>query len=324
MELLEQTWVRSLFEAFCAWEELRKEAGNMTARIDRYAVFFAEIDRHCMAPGEVTQSHLFNIFGAERLRRGFLIVSFLCERLEIEWDAGALEDMIETKRIRLQAQSWQDRPWALDLQRFVEELQHRKGPSLKRKTIRMYQTAAGGLLETSGVNSPGELTQAGLQRYLKRHPGQAANLSAFVRYLREGSGVLLDLRYKPQASLLKKDRKLVEHVQAMVKQLEAETNELRAKALLVGLLAALYRVPAKEILTLTENDVLEDSEGFLLWPKNYELRVEGRLAKLLKRWVPSSTEGVNGFLFKGRNKVQPLTQDAVRHHLSISSKEVTD
>lgn len=55
VELLEQPWVRSLFEGFCAWEELPKAAPIMTKRIDRHALFFADIDRRCSEPQDVTQ-----------------------------------------------------------------------------------------------------------------------------------------------------------------------------------------------------------------------------------------------------------------------------
>ncbi|MCG5514758.1 MULTISPECIES: hypothetical protein [unclassified Ectothiorhodospira] len=323
-ELLEQPWVRSLFGGFCAWQGLPKKAGNMTARIDRYAVFFADIDRHCMVPAEITQGRLFEIFGAERLRRGFLIVSFLCERLDIEWDMVALEDMIEAKRMRLQAQAWRDRPWALGLQRFVEELEQRKGPVLKRKTIRMYQAAAGGFLEKAGVNSPEELTQADLHQYLKRYPGQAANVSIFVRHLNATLGIELEVKYKPQTSLMSKGRKLVDRVQAIAKQLDEEGDESRCKVLLVGLLADLFRIPVKEVLFLKIDDVVEDSSGFLLWPESHGLRIEGCLAEHFRRCVFTHSEGEMGFLFKGRNRRQPLSYDTVRYHLRASSKEIPD
>ncbi len=323
VELLERPWVRSLFEGFCAWEGLRKAAGNMTARIDQYAVFFAEIDGNCAAPGEVTQRRLFEIFEAEGLRRGFLAVSFLCERLALEWDASALEDMIETRRIDQQAQTWRGQPWAAGLQRYVDELERCGPPPLKRKTVRMYQTAAGGLLEMAGVDSLGALIQAHLDRYLKRHPGQAANLSAFIRHLRDGSGIALELRKKAGAPLSKKDRTLVQRVQSLTRLLDAETDGRRAKALLAALLAALYQVPIKDVLALSAADVTETPRAIVLWPGVRDIRLAGRLAALFSRWIGLPQGDGSGLLFVGRNSVQPLSYDAVRYHLKVSSRAVS-
>jgi len=322
VELLEQQWVRSLFEGFCAWEGLRKAAGNMTARIDRYAVFFAEIDRNCEAPGAVTQRRLFEVFGAEGLRRGFLAISFLCDRLAIEWAASALEDMIEARRINQQAQTWRDRPWAEGLQRYVYELEQCELPPLKRKTVRMYQTAAGGLLEMAEVESLGALTQAHLDRYLKRRPGHAANLSAFVRHLRERSGVALELQKKAGTPLPKKDRTLVQRVQTLTRRLNAETDQRRGRALFAALLADLYQVPIKDVLALSAADVGEEPGAVVLWPGARDVRVEGRLADLFRRWISMPQRGGPGFLFVGRNSVQPLSYDAVRYHLQTATRTV--
>jgi len=321
VELLEQPWVQSLFAGFCAWEGLRKAAGNMTARIDRYAAFFAEIDRNCETPGAVTQRQLFDVFGGEGLRRGFLAVSFLCDRLALDWDASALEAMIETRRIDQQAQTWRDQPWAAGLQRYVDDLEQR-GPPLKRKTVRMYQTAAGGLLEMAGVESPGALTQAHLDRYLKRHPGDSANLSAFVRHLREHSGLALKLQKKGGTPLSKKDRRLVQRVQSLTMRLDTETDERRAKALLAALLAVLYQVPIKDVLAASAADVAEQSGALVLWSGVRDVRVGGRLADLFRRWIPMPYGAGSGLLFAGRNSVQPLSYDTVRYHLQISTATV--
>lgn len=320
VELLEQPWVRSLFEGFCAWDGLRKAAGNMTARIDRYAVFFAAMDRSCEAPQVVTQRRLFDIFGAEGLRRGFLAVSFLCERLALEWDAATLEDLIEARRIDQQGETWRDRPWAAGLQRYVDELERGGPPRLKQKTVRMYQTAAGGLLEMAGVESPGALTQGHLDRYLKRHPGQTANLSAFVRHLRESSGVALELRKRAGTPLPRKDRTLVQRVQSLTRSLDTETNERRAKALLAVLLANLYQVPIKDVLALSTEYVMEEPEAIVLWPGTRDVRIAGRLAELFRRWIALSQGAGSGLLFAGRNGVQPLSYDAVRYHLQIFAR----
>lgn len=305
VELLEQPWVRSLFEGFCAWEGLPKMAGNMTRRIDQYSVFFAEIDRSCSAPQEVNQKRLFEIFGGEGLRRGFLPVSFLSQRLAFEWDASALADMIEMRRIHGQQQTWRDRPWGIGLQRYMDELWACTSPPLKAKTVRMYQAAAASFVEAAGVETLSVITQAHLERYLKRHPGQAANLSAFVRHLRQSWEVNLELPKKAEVPLSKKDQALVRRVQSLTRSLESVSDGRTARALIAALLAALYQVPLKDVLALSAGDVTEEDGAFVLWPATRDVRIDGRLAELFRRWLPLPQPG--GLLFVGRNGLQPLS-----------------
>ncbi len=312
VELLEQPWVRSLFEGFCAWDGLPKQAGNMTARIDKYAVFFATIDRCCDRPSEVSQERLFALFGGEGLRRCFLPVSFLCKRLALNWDATVLDNLIEAGRINQLMETWRAEPWLDDLRKFIDELEC--GPnSLKPKTIRTYVTAAGGLLAMAQVESLSAVTQTHLNQFLRRHPGHAANLNALVRHLRERSGVALELKKRTAAALAKKEQTVVEKVKSLAERLEAETDQRRARAFLAALIASLYQLPIKSVLALVVGDVVMDPEGLVLWPETHCIRVEGRFAELLRRWLLAAP--VSGFVFAGRNGVQPISYDAVRYQL---------
>lgn len=318
VELMEQPWVRSLFEGFCAWDGLPKQAGNMTARIDKYAVFFATIDRNCDGPSGVSQERLFALFGGEGLRRCFLPVSFLCERLALNWDVTVLDDLIEVGRINHMTEAWRSEPWFDELREFTDELDRRPNP-LKRKTIRTYVTAAGGLLAMAQVESLSAITQTQLNQFLRRHAGHAANLNAFVRHLRERFGVALELKKRPVAALPKKERAVVEKVKSLAERLETETDQRRARAFLAALLASLYQLPIKSVLALSVGDVVMGSEELVLWPETHRIRVEGRLAEFLRRWLlplPAS-----GYLFVGRSGVQPLSYDTIRYQLQDRTQQ---
>lgn len=320
-ELLEQHWVRSLFDDFCAWDRLRAARGDIAVMIDRYATFFATIDQNCISPGEITQQRLFDLFSAEGLRRGFRVVSFLCTQLGLEWDADALGDMIEARRIREQAQLWPGQPWAMELQRYVDHLDHRESRALKRKTVRMYQSVAAALADSAGVRSLGDLTQAHVQRYLRRHPGQVANLSSFVGYLREEFGIEIELKKKPKDPLRTRERKLLQRVQSLATRLDVETDGRRARAMLVALLAGLYQVPIQDLLAMSSEDVSSQSWGFVIRLGDREIRVDGRVSELFGRWAPIPPRGGPSLVFQGRNGVQPLSYDAVRYHRESSVLE---
>lgn len=291
----------------------------MPTRIDRYALFFTEIDRDCQTPQDVNQHSLFKIFGAEKLRRCYLAVSFLRERFALEWDMATLEDMIEMGRIDQLTQMWNERHWAKPLQCYVDRLKSRDSPSLKRKTIRVYLAAAGGLLETAGVETLGDITQEHFDRYLKQHHGQAASLSAFVLYLKENFSIDIRIAKKTEMSLQKKDKSLVQRVTSLAKRLDVETDPRRERALLATLLADIYNVPLKVVLALTAADVLDECNTLVLWPGKLDVRVRGKIVELLRRWLNVSY--ANGFVFVGRSGIQPLSYGAVRYHVRMLSKE---
>ena len=316
IELLEQPWVRSLFEGFCAWQELPKAALNMTSRIDHYAVFFAEIDRSCGGPQELNQKRLFEIFGAEGLRRAFLPVSFLSQRLAFEWKASALEDMTELRRIHEHQKTWRERTWATELQRYIDDLWRRTSPTLRTKTVRMYQVAAANFVDACDVLTLCAITQAHLERHLKRHPSQVTNLSPFMRYLRQLWGVKLQPPKKTPRSRSTKDRTLIARVQSLTQRLEAVSEPRSARALIAALVAALYQVQLTEVLALSSQEVTDKNGALVLWPATHDIRIDGRLAELFRRWllIPPA----NGLLFIGRNRLQPLSDHAVRYHLQVS------
>jgi len=312
-ELLEQTWVRSLFEGFCAWEGLLKVSGNITARIDTYALFFKEIDNLCEAPSELTQHWLFHVFGGEGLRRGFLVIKFLCEQISLKWDSEALESMIETRRISEQVEQWRNLPWFPDLKRYVAQLMQCDLPPLKRSTVRMYQRAAANLLSSTEVQSTSEITQGHLDRFLKRHSGQSASLSPFMRFLRDAYGVHLMLKKKAATSISKKDRELVLRTQMITRSLVEMEDSRNARALLAKLISDVYQVPLKRILELSSEEVRMGADTIVLWPATQDIRLEGQLAALFRRWLPAAME--DEFVFCGRNGVQPLSYSAVRYYL---------
>lgn len=259
---------------------------------------------------------MFEIFGAEGLRRSFVPVSFLVQRLALEWDASALEDMTELRRIHENQQNWHDRPWAKELICYINELQGGGSPPLKARTVRMYQGAAARFVEAANVPSLSAITQTHLNRHMKRYPGQNANLGAFVGHLRRFWNVNLQVPKKTPTSLSKKDRTLVTRVNSLTRDLETVSDPRRARALIAALVAALYQVHLKDVLALSHKDVSEEDDALVLWPATHEIRIDGRLGEMFRRWL--LVPGADGLLFVGRNGLQPMSDHAVRHHLHVS------
>ncbi|MBU0912704.1 MAG: hypothetical protein KKF22_09225 [Gammaproteobacteria bacterium] len=289
-------------------------ADNITKRVDRYGVFFAEIDRSCSSLEELNQSRLFEVFGGEGLRRGYLIIKFFCEQRALHWDHEKLEDMIENRRIAQLTSHHHSAAWFPILQTYVAQLMERE-PPLKSNTVRMYQKAAANFLSTINVSSPEDIAQQYMDSYLKRRRGQIASLSAFSQYLRVSYGIELKLHYKEPMLINKKDRELVQRSQTIFRRLTQIDDPRCAQALLAKLIADMYQIPLKHVLALRVEEVRIDMNGLILWPDSIDARLDGEFLDYFKRWV--SMNSGSKFVFSGRNSVQPLSYDSVKYYLNL-------
>jgi hypothetical protein len=313
LELLEQPWVRDLFEVFCAWEQLKKTAGNMTSRIDRYAIFFSVIDQSFATPADINQHRLVEIFGADGLRKSYVVISFLVRRLTLPWSAETTIELVEKRRISELLDKWKSRTWSNYLSGYVEWLADCQSVPLSLKTIRTYTNAAGRMLDYASIESAGDISQEVLERFIRHHPGQRASLSSFVRFLHECCGAMCINPKKKAASSLAVERRKIAEVKSLVVRLDSCTKPEEMRALLARLIARLYAIPLARVLALTVDEVGNDGGVVVLWPGSLSVRLESRIGDIFVRHV--HFYGGSKYVFDGRNGIQPLTYDAVRHYL---------
>lgn len=319
IELLEQDWVRSLFEHFCDSQVALRPRGDTPRRVDRFAAFFAEIDRAVHGAGELTQRRLFELIGADGLRLSQLAVAYLAEHLGIAWSSDLSQELVEERRIRDALLRWQRYAWSADLSGY---LAHVSGSGLRTrspKTRRLYLNAAGRLLESAGVPSLTALKQEHLDRLLRRQPGLAASLSAFVTYA-SGFGVALRLPRKKTPPLPSKERELVAAVKTTLERLEAAKDLRSTRALLADALAKVYQLPLHRVLRLATNEVVVTPSGVTLWPATLKIQLSPFLSSALRRVLEGQPESLR--VFPGRTTLQPLSRDAVVHyrHVGIGAR----
>ncbi|PWG65698.1 hypothetical protein [Sediminicurvatus halobius] len=312
-ELIEQYWVRRLFVDFCRSPVLEVSDGALVGRLDHYAQFFAEIDRHLSDWKEVSQESLYRIFTAEGLRRHYLPVSYLVRRLRLPWSNDDLAELIERDR-RLQAlQRLGDRVWVGTLHEYADWLSRDTQAKLREKSIRVYVNAAAKLLEHAQVERPTELDAKHLTRFLRRHPGHRASLTRFVRFLKVQHGLSIAL---PPGRPPRKNRyaSRVEHtVRQITTALERPCTAAKRRALVAELLARLYGVPLTRVLALTRSEVTHQGHKVVLWPGESDIRLEEKVARLFRESVLDEARGE--MLFPGRNGVQPLSTHAVKYYV---------
>jgi len=122
---------------------------------------------------------VLELLGNEGLRRAMTVVRFLVAHLSLSWSVEAAEDAAEGRRIGAVMAARDGRPWATDLRAYRRYLAE-DDPPLTPKTVRMYLTAATGLMEAAKVDRAVDLEERHARTYLLRRGGHRANLARFA------------------------------------------------------------------------------------------------------------------------------------------------
>ncbi|MEX2498322.1 MAG: hypothetical protein WD397_05550 [Wenzhouxiangellaceae bacterium] len=312
LELLEQDWCRDLFLAFCEWHRLDQSANDITSRISRYAVFFESLDRNFERPDRIDQEGLLRAFGPENLRRGFLPVRFLVERLQINWDSSAPHRASEERRINQILESCPDearRKLMADYCRYLDNAPN--GRTLSQRTIRGYLRACSRLLESTGTVSPTDLRQRGIDRFVRQNPGYRASIFPFLAYVREehANGVRLAGNRKPTSQSV---TRLQSEVRLITEGLAAEPDEERARALIARLLSLLYQIPLEQIVNLHRSDLVRTTSGTGLRTDEGVVPLEPYVRTLVDQYLLSRK---GDLVFPGRSGIQGLSPSTVWYHV---------
>lgn len=313
-ERLGQDWTRELFDKFCDWERFDKRRGDGVARTDRHAVFFQKIDRVLCGPDDITQDSLFDIFGADGLRRHVVPLSFLIETGVVVWNAKRLDDLNEERRIKQILASFATWPWAREL-----ELYGRSLHSVKPKTRRVYLNAAVRLLLSSGVKSCGDLLQDHLKRYSRKSPGQRSCLAAFISWVEDAHAVRLTLPRRKQVDPVRKEKALVIAVRGPLKRLHSVPDGPFRRSLLAWIISKLYQIPLTRVLALTKAEIADDGYQIVFQPSELAIELEGAVAKHVRE-LRANAPG--DLIFPGRNAAQPLSTAAVNYHVKLKPRRV--
>lgn len=312
LELLEQDWCRDLFLAFCDWHRLDRRANDITSRINRYAAFFERLDRNFERSDQIDQEGLLRAFGAEELRRAFLPVRFLVERLQINWSSSATARVAETGRIDQILESCPDegrRKLMADYCRYLSEGPN--GRTLSQRTIRGYLRACSRLLESGGIGSPGELRQRDVNRFVRQNPGYRASITPFLAYVREryANAVRVTGNRKPSRQSV---ARLRSEVRLITDALAAEPGEERTRALIARLLSLLYQIPLERVVGLRRSDLVRTTFGTGLRTDEGVVPLEPYVRALVDQHLLS---GKSDRVFPGRNGIQGLSPSTVWYHV---------
>ena len=309
--LLGQAWTRDLFTAFCGWDGLRRERGDMPRHVRQYAAFFAVIDRSCASAAEVTQTRLVELHGAEGLRRGFQAVAFLAGHLSLEWHTATVVTVTERLRFEATVAAATKESWVRDLEAYRRHLVTRN--RLAPQTTRMYVAAAAALLRASGVKQASELTQRHLAKHLRPFRGRRNNLLSFLSWTAAVSGHGFDPGRARRTAPKKRERAILKKAGVLLQKLGTAVGPREHRALLAAATGVLHGLPLSEVLALPGNDAPAGDQATAIgrtWP----IDLVGAIAEAFGQ----SMIAPGAFAFPGRSGLQPLTVSAVRHHVRVA------
>lgn len=282
----------------------------MTARVDRYARFFKELDHRLICPKEISQDRLFSIFGAEGLRRGYQAVSYLVESTGTSWEPSSLERLNEERRIADILNSITTQIWRGDIETYARVARTR---DIQARTIRYYLRAAVNLMEHANVLGADKLTASVLDSFVRRSPGQTASLTPFISFVNDSFSLNLRMPSKQKSQSVAYENRLADQVTDQLSRLALTKNSREARSLIAALISRLLGLPLAKVLRVRWCEVTIANGNTVIQVEGENVLIPQPVGSELLRWLPRRRP--KSYVFLGRNGVQPLTASAVKYHL---------
>ena len=212
LELLRDKRVRHAFVEFAKWLPTQGSAQRAALKLTKHVEFFELME----TVGEETWTGelLLKSFGTAMLRKYELPMRWLQLQADVVVNAQEKASESESRRIHMATVKVPEGTVARKLlDAFKQVLDKRRDSGkLTERSMRLAFRPAIALLEVEDPNWMQAPTQAALDRYLKRTPGQRAAVSAFLGFLKSSCGIELQLPSKPAGSSIEVRKRLEKQI----------------------------------------------------------------------------------------------------------------
>ena len=261
----------------------------------------------------LTQDDILDMLGSAEARRARRLIDHLIAAGQLIWDTDAEAHWIERRRVR----ELRERAVASGRGALIEDyLRYLQDPNRPRspRTIRMYLSAALGLMEHAGVTQAEEVTEDGLRSFMHQRRGQHANLMTFRTYVSQVTGQPLTLPGQVRKRSWKmRDRSLLGREKRMRRRMDGITTSAERRALAAVLISNRFGVALKDVLVLGRDDVTIDGDEVTV-----TVTVAGETLPL-PNWLGAvlrkDIEAVGMWAFPGRGGMRPITPSSVWYHV---------
>lgn len=335
--LLRGSWTKEAFADFMA--ELADRVGPQRAalRLHRYFLFFAKLDVSFESPAAMTAGRIAALIGAEGLRRYAVPYGFLSHRGSVPPAAdGTLQEAHEADRqqrllVRISGQWYEDvltrYRHHLDAigQRYARRGWHGERRRFLPQTVtRNLRAAARFLAEVGawGVQTPQQITQLHLDRFIQTHPGYRDSVRSLVRYLNRKEKLFRPLKIATVTRNLPPGLFLGQDRYHELLRIWLGADDRAVKQSLICLLLLLYAQSIRRVIRLRVSDLLRDQTGtYRVRFGKVEIPLHQAVGALLTRYLAIRTSlgtmddaWTNPYLFTGRGGGH-LTEGAVTQYL---------
>ncbi len=179
---MDAEWKRQMLIQFSEWLFDHVKGVPATGqKFQSYLPFFERINVAIVEADALNENALLAMFSAKEINRHRIPIRFMAESYSIVLSERNKTEKEEQERIHEKLMSQKQEAWHGTLKEYVVWLKKQK---TQLRTVRMYLTAATQLCCKEKFSEKKSLTNEHLERYLKKHSGQRANLFRFVTFLK--------------------------------------------------------------------------------------------------------------------------------------------
>lgn len=316
--LLKHDASRALLDGFSEWCIRTDRTSKALAKFDQYGTAIAKLDKAFGVGGVLHQTFVASHFSQEELRRAGLFAHYLAE-VGLHPPREVLNERLENQKLDILLTGIRGEVFEKSVCEYAVHLKA-NNRALTARSIRIYVEAAVRLSASAQARGAKIISQGEVNSFLRRNAGYRTSLSQYLKFLNASAAAEIGLRVPVKSRRAESMRAARESVVQLLQRLKNSSSQRTRTALTAKLLAQLYGVRLRTILSMKREDVRE-KDG----------RIEVRLGDWLalspeiSQWIRDLWQLVgdeaadSDWLFRGRVGDMSLSTAAVKYQLNIAA-----
>lgn len=244
--------------------------------------FFERIDAQFVEVGDFTAAALLSTYGPAELRKHLLVMRFLEATLGLTLTEQEKQDSADRERIAVKVADSKRHPWGAVIRDYAAVLARSDATV---RTQRMYISTAEAFCNAVMFDGDAPWTEQDAQRFLKRKPGNRANLVRFFSFCREKYNWSVVV---PSSSLPKsanKPPRTVPELRKLLQEIKTTGVNDADTETLARILAKSFGLRIGVILSLGPEQIVETTGGLVLNVNGETIDVPVQLTEITKSYA---------------------------------------
>jgi len=317
IDLMSDQQSQHLTLSFVGWANESGRHSKLAAGFARYAQALMRIDYAVTAScGAIDSKFLLKLFTTEEIRSMGILAQYMTEAGLLTANNQVRLEASLQRLVERQLQEVAGKSWEIDVTGFHRFMQAKEKP-LSLRSVKVYLNVAIQLLQHSKVNRAAELSNAALEKYLRKSPGSTASASAFISYLRATGVIALHLQKKAGQSPTVVHR--AKEVRRIQDRLESVAQRHERLPLIAKLVSLLFGARLEHVLQLRMDQLAVSASGARVLLKDEWIDVPEEVAALVHEMAAGSSptqDSGERWVFPGRMASDHLSTAAVQYHLN--------